>query len=266
MRNQENTILEILGTKVERFTTDLAKVAQSQGYSITTEDIQLPPDRKKPDIYNWMHFFAGIKSAGTFTLNLGQRKISTIGAIMQAKDKKKRQNDYDYFGLTTAHSFLDKKQNGALANSTREALEISQKVAGDFLENDYYVGVAPAMNAVDISGAPRILYRYWKAQNVLISDLWAVMQDISFFELKERQIYAQGLLESSNISANQDHDTAVKHAHIAEISSKESLDSYIGKRVTCCGKKGKIVESPYITDLSYQMGLHLAFVLDDNEL
>ena len=262
----------IEGCKVERIHNELLSVLRKtpryQKFSLTTTDTNLNcKDPSLPAIGLWIKLHEPLRCA------LSRPRgppISVIELTLKGFDNRRQQREfYDYYGATTAHSFMTDEQCSKLSNSSREFKSVWQEVQENNWSANHFMHV-PHNSPIDIVNRPFPLYRHWYRANH--DEDYRFMIDMVLFKLDERQLDRAGWLSrdispqfgrtDDCLSGNLEHDDI---SEIKELKSERDLLKLVGKRIICAGKLGKIVKSPSIEQGEGVLGSCISFVLDNHE-
>ena len=258
----------VIGTSVVPLKQKLSEVAERSGYSVVTKNLETRPSTGKgPSTSTWISLCGGLRKSGTFALTRGENQpVSVINAIVEARDKRrKRHQEVEYFGLTTAHSFLTEEQRrGSAMASTVDFLSIFTETVSSFLRKKFHMKVKGS-HPVDIVGHPRSLYLYWKPKGRELGK-HDTIQDITFFKLDRHHVIEDGLLRvPAKHGTPLSWEESFRDAYIVKISSLDELTELENKRIFCKGKRGTICNSGVIREEDCVLRTHLSFFLDGYE-
>ena len=248
--------MKVYGKGVTKLQDDLAEAVKTCGYTVVTIDRDLSPGNR-PQTSDWIELAGGVQPSGSCTLTINGEKVSTINAIMQAYDTRRQRQKKEYFGVTTAHSFLSEAENHQLEASTRDYEEVLKNVFIRSLCNGAYMSVRGG-KPVDITSHPLPLYKYWVREGT--TGIYSALQDIALFKLDDEHVYTESLLDA--LYAENNNQTLGLEMFIVDITSKKKLEAYEGKVIYCAGKKGQLIVVPPLKDNDFVLGAHFTFVLE----
>ena len=258
----------VIGTKVVPLQEELSEVAERSGYSVVTKNLETRPSTgKNPSTSTWISLCGGLRKSGSFSLvNSAEHHISVINAIVEAKDKRRKQHqEVEYFGLTTAHSFLTEEQRrGSAMASTVDFGSMFTNAVSSFLREKFHMKVQEG-HPVDIVGHPQSLYLYWKPKGRELGK-HDTIQDITFFKLDRHHVIEDGLLRMpERHGTSLSWEESFREAYIKKISSLDELTELEDEHIFCQGKRGKICNSGVIKDGDCVLRTHLSFFLEKDE-
>ena len=256
---EKSNELKVYGKNVTKLQKEFSDAVKQYGYTVVTKDLELSPS-DRPQTSDWIELAGGVQPSGSCTLTINGKKVSTINAIMQAYDTRRQRPKKEYFGVTTAHSFLSEAENHQLEASTRDYEEVLKNVFIRSLCNGAYMSVRGG-KPVDITSHPLPLYKYWVREGT--TGICSALQDIALFKLDDEQVYTESLVDALYVENN--NQPLGLEAFIVDINSEDELKKYEGRNIYCAEKKGYLISSLPLKDSGFVLGTHLTFVLENYE-